>query len=92
MTGAWLLPILHAKVAGCLAQLRVGSHTILRSVIVIHLIQLALRHLLPLLLMLNGNHIGCRLVDIIRQAVGAVDWPALNIEVSHLPIHAFAIG
>ena len=49
---SWLLSVLHAEVAGCLAELRMRPHAVLRSVIIDHLIKLTLRwHLL------EGNHL-----------------------------------
>ena len=51
-TGSRLLPVLHTEVAGCLAELRMRPHAVLRSIIIGHLIKLTLRwHLL------EGNHL-----------------------------------
>ena len=50
--GSRLLPVLRAEVAGCLAELRMRPHAVLRSIIIDHLIKLTLRwHLL------EGNHL-----------------------------------
>ena len=65
-TGSRLLPVLHAEVAGRLAELRVRPHAVLRPVIIDHLIKLLilrwhllegnhLRWIVPLLLLLLGS-------------------------------------
>ena len=86
---ARLLPIVQAEVAGSLAELRVSPHAILRTIVVSsrELVQLALARW-------NGverNDFWRRLL-LVFQLVGAADGAAADVEIGHLPVHAFAIG
>jgi len=82
----WLLSVVHAEIAGRLAELRVRSNAILRAIIVGHgeLVQIAL----PRWHWMKGNHLWRRLLLLVDQSMSTVDWTAAYVKICHLPVHS----